>query len=88
MILNLLPPLLIEGYRSLLLFLYIILLLCLEFHLYLIMANKPSEVLEILGEDVKVFSQDAELISMSFQLLGNINKASEITQICMYQHLG
>ena len=24
---------------------------------------------------------------MSFQLLGNINKASEITQICMYQHL-
>ena len=55
--------------------------------LSLIMANKPSEVLEILGEDVKVFSQDAELISMSFQLLGNINKASEITQICMYQHL-
>ena len=55
--------------------------------LSLIMANKPSEVLEILGEDVKAFSQDAELISMSFQLLGNINKASEITQICMYQHL-
>ena len=40
------------------------------------MDNKPTEVLEILGEDVKTFSQDAELISMSFRLLGNMNKAS------------
>lgn len=55
--------------------------------LALIMDNKPTEVLEILGEDVKTFSQDAELISMSFQLLGNMNKASEITQICIYQNL-
>lgn len=55
--------------------------------LSLIMDNKPTEVLEILGEDVKTFSQDAELISMSFQLLGNMNKASEITQICIYQNL-
>ena len=55
--------------------------------LSLIMDNKPTEVLEILGEDVKTFSQDAELISMSFKLLGNMNKASEITQICIYQNL-
>lgn len=55
--------------------------------LSLIMDNKPTEVLEILGEDVKTFSQDAELISMSFRLLGNMNKASEITQICIYQNL-
>ena len=55
--------------------------------LSLIMDNKPTEVLEILGEDVKTFSQDAELISMSFKLLGNMNKASEITQICIYLEL-
>lgn len=55
--------------------------------LSLIMDNKQTEVLEILGEDVKTFSQDAELISMSFKLLGNMNKASEITQICIYQNL-
>ena len=55
--------------------------------LLLIMENKPTEVLEILGEDISTFSQDAELIGMSFQLLGNIEKSNEITQICMYQHL-
>lgn len=55
--------------------------------LSLTMANKPVEVLELLGEDVKHFSQDAEMIGLSFQLLGNIDKADEIAQICMYQHL-
>ncbi|WP_455544311.1 helix-turn-helix domain-containing protein [Intestinibacter sp.] len=53
----------------------------------LIMENKPTEVLEILGEDINAFSQEAEIIGASFQLLGNTQKATEITQICMYQYL-
>lgn len=53
----------------------------------LIMENKPVEVLELLGEDIKFFSQDADMIGLSFQLLGNINKADEIAQVCTYQYL-
>ena len=55
--------------------------------LSLAMANKPVEILELLGEDIESYSQDAELIGLSFQLLGNVDKADEVAQICMYQHL-
>ena len=55
--------------------------------LSLIMDNKPTEVLEILGEDVKTFSQDAELISMSFKLLGNMDKL-DIIEECFKRAAG
>ena len=55
--------------------------------LSLAMANKPVEILELLGEDIESYSQDAELIGLSFQLLGNVDKADEVAQICMYQYL-
>lgn len=51
------------------------------------MANRPQETLQILGENVRPFSQDAELIAASFLQLGDMKKADEILQVCIYQHL-
>lgn len=51
------------------------------------MMSKPEEVLQLLGEKAKPLSQDVEMIAASFQLLGNQNKANEILQVCIYQHL-
>ncbi len=57
MILNLLPPLLIEGYRSLLLFLYIILLLCLEFHLYFQIIYSGLNIVKVFNGEGKVTNE-------------------------------
>lgn len=49
--------------------------------------KKPIEALELLGEHIKPFNQDMEMIAGCYQLLGNIEKATEVSQICLYQHL-
>jgi len=49
--------------------------------------NKPTEVLALIGEDVKPFRQDSEMIAGAFQQLGNISKAKEVTQIMIYQYM-
>lgn len=54
---------------------------------FLVAANRPVEALELLGEQIKPFNQDMEIIGLCYQLLGNIEKATEVTQICLYQHL-
>lgn len=51
------------------------------------LTNHPEETLALLGEEIRPFSQDSELIAFSFQQLGNAEKANEILQVCMYQHL-
>lgn len=51
------------------------------------MMGNPKQVLEILGEDVSPMSQTTENMATAYQQLGNIDKAMELTQIAMYQHL-
>ncbi len=54
------------------------------------MMGSPEKVLEILGEDVSPVSQNietTETMARAYQQLGNIEKATELTQIAMYQHL-
>ena len=49
--------------------------------------NRPEETLRVLGEEARPISQDAELIGASFQMMGNMEKADEIIQVCTFQHL-
>ncbi|WP_242296429.1 MULTISPECIES: helix-turn-helix domain-containing protein [unclassified Bacillus cereus group] len=53
---------------------------------YLIL-NKPNEVLELLGGTIRPNVPEEELIAQAYQMLGNAEKANEIMQISMYQHL-
>lgn len=52
-----------------------------------LMLGEPQEVLNLLGEEVRLFSSDDTLISQAFQMTGNSQKAKEVTQIIIYQHL-
>lgn len=52
-----------------------------------LMLNRPQEVLSILNEEVRPISQDTELLAQAYQGMGNVEKAKEVTQIAMYQHL-
>lgn len=52
------------------------------------MLQEPQSILDLLGETVRLNCSTAEeLISQAYQLLGNISKAKEVTQISMYKHL-
>ena len=53
---------------------------------YLVM-KKPQDVLDLLGESVRPMTTDYEIVGQAYQMMGNISKAREITQISMYQHL-
>lgn len=53
---------------------------------FLIM-QKPQEVLEVLGEDVHELSQEAEMQAQAYQMKGDSEKAKDIIQVCIYQHL-
>lgn len=53
----------------------------------LLMANRPSDALLLLGEEIRPVRQEAELIANAFRLLGNMEKAKEITEINFYQYL-
>lgn len=49
--------------------------------------NRPEDTLRLLGEEARPINQDSELIGASFQMLGDMEKADEIIQACMFQHL-
>lgn len=53
----------------------------------LIHAQRPQEVLEILGEEIKPLSQESEILAACYQQMGNMEKVNEIQQVCIYQHL-
>lgn len=58
----------------------------LELTIYTVI-QKPHEILDILGETARPISQDCEMIGAAFQMLGNLEKANEIYQSNVYQHL-
>lgn len=49
--------------------------------------GKPEEILNLFGEEVYPMSGDTEKISLAYQQMGNIQKAKEVIQIALYQHL-
>ncbi|HFK1527719.1 TPA: helix-turn-helix domain-containing protein [Bacillus cereus] len=53
---------------------------------YLIL-NRPNEVLQLLGETIRPNFPEGDLIAQAYQMLGNAEKANEVMQISMYQHL-
>ncbi|MGX5560090.1 helix-turn-helix domain-containing protein [Bacillus thuringiensis] len=53
---------------------------------YLIL-NRPNEVLQLLGETIRSNFPEGDLIAQAYQMLGNAEKANEVMQISMYQHL-
>lgn len=53
---------------------------------YLIL-EKPQDALSLIGESIRPMSTDYEIVGQAYQMMGNISKAKEITQISMYQHL-
>ncbi len=52
-----------------------------------LMLQQPQEVLNLLGESVRPVSTDYGIVAQAYQIMGNVSKAKEITQIGMYQHL-
>ena len=52
-----------------------------------IMQNRPEEVLEILGEEIHAIGQELETQAQAHMLRGDMEKAEQVLQICMYQHL-
>ncbi|PEI72595.1 transcriptional regulator [Bacillus wiedmannii] len=53
---------------------------------YLIL-NRPNEVLQLLGETIRPNFPEEDLIAQAYQMIGNAEKANEMMQISMYQHL-
>lgn len=49
--------------------------------------QKPEEVLDMLGEEVHEIPQEAEMQAQAYKLKGDSDKATEVLQVCMYQHL-
>ncbi len=52
-----------------------------------LLMDDPAGVLELLGESSAVLSQDEGLISLAYQKMGNIEKARDIIQVSIYQHM-
>lgn len=52
-----------------------------------LMGYQPQEALGLVNEQVRPLSQETELLAQIYQRLGNVEKAKEVTQIAMYQHL-
>lgn len=52
-----------------------------------LLLHKPHDVLQLLGETIRPYSPDDEMIAKAYQMMGNVKKANEVMQISMYQHL-
>lgn len=52
-----------------------------------LMLKQPQDVLDLLGESIRPTPADVVSIAQAYQMMGNIPKAKEVTQISMYQHL-
>lgn len=55
--------------------------------LCLLSLNQPIQVLDILGESIRADMSDRFLVAQAYQLLGNAEKAKEVTQIEMYLNM-
>lgn len=60
--------------------------ICLEANCYLLM-NQPQKALELVNEQVRPLSQETELLAQIYKRIGNTERAKEVTQIALYQHL-
>lgn len=52
-----------------------------------LMLNQPTQVMELVGETVRPFPTDTEMLAQAYQMAGNSDKAKQVLQISMYQHL-
>lgn len=51
------------------------------------MLSQPAQVMKLLGEDVRPFPTDTEMLAQAYQMAGNPDKARQVLQISSYQHL-
>jgi len=54
---------------------------------YYLMLKQPKMVLNLIGDDIRPIPQDTEMMAQAYQMLGNTEKAKEVMQVSMYQHL-
>jgi transcriptional regulator with XRE-family HTH domain len=52
-----------------------------------LMLNQPAKVMELVGETVRPFPTDTEMLAQAYQMAGNPDKARQVLQISSYQHL-
>ncbi|WP_347790369.1 helix-turn-helix transcriptional regulator [Solibacillus sp. CAU 1738] len=53
----------------------------------MLLQGKPEEVLNILGEEIKIQYGAEQLIATALSMLGKIDKSKETLQVGMYQHM-
>lgn len=51
------------------------------------MLNRPNQVFDLLGNTIHPYLGSDELIAQAYQMTGDIEKANETIQICMFQHM-
>lgn len=49
--------------------------------------RKPEKVFDLLGENIRPYTGNDELIAQAYQMMGNTEKAVEVMQVNMYQKL-
>ena len=52
-----------------------------------LLMGEPMKALDLLGEKVRPYTQETELLGQIYQSIGNMEKAKEVWQIALYQHL-
>lgn len=52
-----------------------------------LMLKQPQDVLNLLGDSIRPALSDDVSVAQAYQMMENIPKAKEVTQISMYQHL-
>lgn len=52
-----------------------------------LMLNQPMDVIALVGETVRPLSTNTEMLAQAYQMTGNLDKASQVLQISMFQHL-
>ncbi|MEL7659352.1 helix-turn-helix transcriptional regulator [Acetobacterium wieringae] len=52
-----------------------------------LMLGQPALVMDLLGEDIRPFPTDTEMLAQAYQMAGNPEKARQVLQISSYQHL-
>ncbi|WP_373483230.1 helix-turn-helix domain-containing protein [Acetobacterium sp.] len=52
-----------------------------------LMLNQPAQLMELIGETVRPFPTDTEMLAQAYQMAGNPDKAKQVLQISIYQHL-
>jgi tetratricopeptide (TPR) repeat protein len=49
--------------------------------------QQPQEVLELLAGTIKPIAGDEAILANAYQMVGNVQKAKEVLQVSIYQHL-